>query len=103
MKDKLSDFFYHFLLVVFLWGLSFLIYLEIEEPQIVVIFHPYPESVHLLPRSNIFHITLAFSFIIFYNYLFALFGLDKKLINKVNTLFFIIGLIGLIYLFYLNY
>ncbi len=103
MKEKLIDFLYHFLLVFFLWSLSFLIYLEIQEPQVVIIFHPYPESVYLLPRSNLFHITLAFSFIIFYNYLFSLWGLDKKLINKINTLFFIVGLIVLLYLFYLNY
>jgi len=103
MKEKLIDFFYHFLLMIFLWSLCLFIYLIIEEPQIIVVFHPYPETMFLLPRSNLFHIPLAFSFIIFYNYLHTLLGIDKKVINKINTFFFITGLIVLLYLFYINY
>ena len=103
MKEKKIDFLYNLLLIIFLLVLTWLIYIQIEEPQIVLIFHPYPEPSYFLPRLNLFYITLAFTFVIFYNYLFTLLGLNSKLINKINTLFFVIGLIVLGYLFYLNY
>lgn len=103
MKKDLDNFLYNLSLVILVCLIVFIIYSFIKEPQIVFLYHAYPESFYLLPRNSLFILPIAFSFVILYNFFLGLLGVDKSFINKLNTLIFLLTLIIYSYVFLINY
>lgn len=103
MKKNWDDYLYNLALIILIWTISIFNYFLIKEPQIVFLFHFYPEDFYLLPRNSIFIIPLAFSFVILYNFLLGFLGINRSFINKLNTFIFLLAIIISVNFFLINY
>jgi len=103
MIEKMDNFIFNFLLIAILWIVAVFIFYVIKEPQIVVIYHLYPECILLFPRESIFILPIAFSFVILYNITLKFLGVKESEINKLNFLVFFIGALTEIYIFFINF
>lgn len=103
MKENLDDSLYNLTLIILIWIVNISNYFLIKEPQIVFLFHFYPEENYLLPRNTIFILPIAFSFIILYNLFLKRLGVRKDFINRLNTLIFFLALFVAFYFLLINY
>ncbi len=103
MKEILDDYLYNLALVILIWIIYIFDYILIKEPQIVFLFHFYPEEFYLLPRNTIFIFPIAFSFTILYNLFLGKLGVKKDFVNKLNTIIFFLALMAGVYFFLINY
>lgn len=103
MIEKFDDLLFNLLLILTIWGLNIFIFLIIKEPQIVLIYHPYPENILLFPKKIIWLIPIVFSFLIVYNFILRFIDIKKQEINKINFLIFLFAIFTQLYLFFINF
>ncbi|MGC8981546.1 MAG: hypothetical protein ACP5JU_01175 [Minisyncoccia bacterium] len=95
--------YYNLILVGFIFLSWSFLYFYINQPQIVFLYHKYPENYILSPKGDLFIFPIVFSLVILYNYLLRILGVKEDLIKKINLIIFLLNIAVFINIFYLNY